>query len=58
MFKVCNNGPRMAVMARGNAERHYSHPRAIITDLEHITGPIVHCERRVSKSVDECQSLI
>jgi hypothetical protein len=50
MFKVCNNGPRMAVMAQGNprmavmaqgnAEGHYSHPRAIITDREHITGPI------------------
>ena len=35
-----NNGPRMAVMAQGNAEGHYSHPRAIITDREHITGPI------------------
>jgi hypothetical protein len=45
MFKVCNNGPRMAVMAmavmaQGNAEGHYSHPRAIITDREHITVPI------------------
>jgi hypothetical protein len=38
MFKVCNNGPRMAVMTRGNADGHYSHPRAIITDREHITG--------------------
>jgi hypothetical protein len=34
-FTVCNNGPRMAV-----ASGHYSHPGAIITDLEHITGPI------------------
>ena len=40
MFSVCNNGPRMAVMALGVALGHYSHPRAIITDLEHITGPI------------------
>jgi len=40
MFSVCNNDPRMAVMALGVASGHYSHPLAIITDLEHITGPI------------------
>jgi hypothetical protein len=34
------NGPMMAVMARDNTEDHYSHPRAIITDREHRTGPI------------------
>ena len=31
---------RSVIMALGVASGHYSHPRAIITDLEHITGPI------------------
>ena len=38
--KVCNNGPKTTIMARGNAEGHNSCPWAVITDRGYITNPL------------------